>query len=164
MATYDHASMLAALGIPPVGAPPARTWIPIDVKLHWFSFLSVPDLARASRVCKSWTSLAQKTCDAQFAILVGAAMPALARAAKLRLLDRLQHAYLPENMAYLLSWAAGCRGACECAVLREICSYTAISIYLYIVYLTTAVPRRSLLERLRQGPPPLQLSSHSLAV
>lgn len=94
-------------------AAPQVRWIPIDVKVHWFSFLSVPDLARASRVCKSWTSLVQKTCDAQFAQLIGASLPHLARPAKLRLLDRLHHAYLPENMAYLLSWAVTSRGECS---------------------------------------------------
>lgn len=100
----------------PSGGAPASTssggkiWIPVDVKIHWFSFLSVPDLARASRVCKSWTSLVQKTADAEITAHTGVQLPQLARPAKLRLLDRLHHAYLPENMAYLITWAAGCRG------------------------------------------------------
>lgn len=97
--------------LPSPAAAPSRVWIPVDVKTHWFSFLAVPDLARASRVCKSWTSLVQKTVDAELAVLTGADVSQLARPAKLRFLDRVHHAYLPENMAYLLTWAAGCRGA-----------------------------------------------------
>jgi hypothetical protein len=105
----DAAALAAAGLLPP--APGQKIWIPVDVKIHWFSFLSVPDLARASRVCKSWTSLVQKTADCELAKTIGANMPQLARPAKLRFLDRLHHAYLPENMAYLMTWAAGCRGA-----------------------------------------------------
>jgi F-box-like len=105
----------------PGGTQQAVRWIPVDVKVHWFSFLSVPDLARASRVCKSWTSLVQKTCDAQFAQTIGTTLPHLARPAKLRLLDRLHHAYLPENMAYLLSWAVTSRGLLRTVAANSSC-------------------------------------------
>lgn len=109
-APYLLPQAYSSAGIPPVAPSGGKIWIPVDVKIHWFSFLSVPDLARASRVCKSWTSLVQKTADAEITAHTGVELPQLARPAKLRLLDRLHHAYLPENMAYLITWAAGCRG------------------------------------------------------
>jgi hypothetical protein len=87
-----------------------KVWIPVDVKTRWFSFLPAPDLARCARACRSWSSLAVKTCDAQFAVTVGATPPNLSRAGKLRFLHRLHNAHAPENMGYLLAWAAGCRG------------------------------------------------------
>lgn len=67
-------------------------WIPLDVKVHWFSFLDATDLARASQVCRAWASLVEKTNDAIFASTVGAAPPPLSRAAKTRFTYRLQHA------------------------------------------------------------------------
>lgn len=100
----------AAGGALPGAASAAKIWIPVDVKIHWFSFLSSPDLARASRACKSWGSLVSKTCDAVCAVMLGAPPPSLSRAGKLRFLHRLHHAHTPDNMGYLLSWAAGCRG------------------------------------------------------
>jgi hypothetical protein len=91
--------------------PPAvKTWIPVDVKIHWFSFLSAEDLSRASRVCKPWASLVQKTSEVLVATTIGASCPNLSRAGKLLLLRRLQNATKKENMGYLLAWAAGCRG------------------------------------------------------
>lgn len=92
------------------GAQPQRTWIPVDVKLKWFSFLSAPDLARCGRTCKSWASLVNKTADAEIATTICAPPPMLSRAAKLHFLHRLHNVTEKENMGYLLSWAAGCRG------------------------------------------------------
>jgi hypothetical protein len=86
-------------------------WIPLDVKIHWFSFLDATDLARASQVCRAWASLVEKTNDAIFATTVGAPPPQLSRAAKTRFSYRLQHPEHWQNMGYLLSWAAGSRGA-----------------------------------------------------
>ena len=90
----------------------SKTWIPVDVKVHWFSFLEAEDLARASRVCRPWASLVQKTAEAVISTTICAPCPALTRVGKLQLLRRLQHAGRKENMGYLLSWAAGNRGAC----------------------------------------------------
>lgn len=86
-----------------------KTWIPIDVKIHWFSFLDARDLAVASRVCKPWSSLVQKAAEAMIATTTGAACPPLTRSGKLRLLSRLQNATAKENMGHLLAWAAGSR-------------------------------------------------------
>jgi hypothetical protein len=86
-----------------------KTWIPIDVKIHWFSFLDARDLATASAVCKPWASLVQKTAEAVIATTTGAACPPLTRTGKLRLLSRLQNATAKENMGHLLAWAAGSR-------------------------------------------------------
>jgi len=82
----------------------------VDIKIHWFSFLGAEDLSRASRVCKPWASLVQKTADAVIASTIGAPCPNLSRSGKLSLLRRLHNASKKENMGYLLSWAAGCRG------------------------------------------------------
>ena len=89
----------------------SKTWIPVDVKIHWFSFLGADDLSRASRVCRPWASLVQKTAEAVISSTIGAPCPALSRPGKLQLLRRLQNPTRKENMGYLLSWAAGCRGA-----------------------------------------------------
>ena len=70
----------------------STTWIPVDVKIHWFSFLSAQDLGRAARVCKPWASLVQKTTEAVISSAIGAPGPALSRSGKLRLLHRLQNA------------------------------------------------------------------------
>jgi hypothetical protein len=91
----------------------AKTWIPVDVKIHWFSFLGAPDLARCSRVCRSWVSLAQKTTDAVITTTIAARPPQLSRAGRLRFLHRLHNATAKENMGYLIAWAAGSRGACD---------------------------------------------------
>jgi hypothetical protein len=99
----------------------AKTWIPVDVKLHWFSFLSAKDLANASRVCRSWVSLTQKAADAMITQTIAAAPPPLARGAKLKFLHRLQNATDKENMGYLLSWAAGCRGELQHRCIRHRC-------------------------------------------
>jgi hypothetical protein len=90
----------------------SKTWIPIDIKTHWFSFLEAPDLVQASRVCRSWSSLVQKSAEATIASAIGAPCPPLGRGAKLQFLHRLHNATSKENMGYLLSWAAGSRGAC----------------------------------------------------
>ena len=91
----------------------SKIWIPIDVKIQWFSFLEAPDLVRASRVCRSWSSLVQKTAEATISNAIGAACPPLTRGGKLQLLHRLNNATQKENMGYLLAWAAGSRGACR---------------------------------------------------
>ena len=88
-----------------------KTWIPLDVKTHWFSYLEAPDLVRASLVCRSWGSLVQKSAEATIACTIGAACPPLTRGGKLQLLHRLHNATSKENMGYLLCWAAGSRGA-----------------------------------------------------
>lgn len=89
-----------------------KTWIPLDVKIHWFSFLSAKDLANAQRVCRSWVSLVAKTADAEITSALAAEPPNLSRAGKLKFLHRLQNATDKENMGYLLTWAAGNRGSC----------------------------------------------------
>lgn len=86
-------------------APAARaekTWIPVDVKIHWFSFLPAEDLVAVSLTCRSWLALAQKTADACIAMLTGAPPPAMGRGPKLRFYARLQNATAPENCGYLL--------------------------------------------------------------
>jgi hypothetical protein len=88
-----------------------KTWIPVDVKVHWFGFLGAKDLANCQRVCRSWVSLVQKTAEAGTTALIAAEPPPLSRAGKLKFLHRLQNATEKENMGYLLSWAAGSRGA-----------------------------------------------------
>ena len=91
------------------GAPMA-IWIPVDVKIHWFSFLSAKDLANCGRVCRSWVSLTTKAADAMITMTTCATSPPqLSRAGKMKLLYRLQNATEKENFGYLLSWAAGSR-------------------------------------------------------
>ncbi len=93
-----------------MSTPTPKTWIPVDVKVHWFSFLDAKDLASAAAVCRPWASLIQKTTEAVVCQTIGAPCPPLSRAGKLRFLHRLQHASAKENMGYLLAWAAGSRG------------------------------------------------------
>jgi len=91
------------------GAPMA-TWIPVDVKIHWFSFLSAKDLANCGRVCRSWVSLTTKAADAMITMTTCATSPPqLSRAGKMKLLHRLQNATEKEHFGYLLAWAAGSR-------------------------------------------------------
>ena len=108
------------MGAPP--PPPHQRWVPNDVKLLWLGFLDAGDLARSSAVCKSWAGLVEKSVDARFAATVGVKAPPLGRAAKLQLVHRIQCAHAPENMGYLLSWAAGCRGephSCDASTNRR---------------------------------------------
>ncbi|KAA0157879.1 hypothetical protein FNF31_05692 [Cafeteria roenbergensis] len=82
-------------------------WIPIDVKLHWFSFLSVSDLANSSAVCKAWVVLVDKTYHREFAERTGTAAPAtLSRISKLLLLRRVRTPTAPTSMPFLLTMAA----------------------------------------------------------
>ena len=50
------AAAMAAAGS---SSAPAATWVPLDVKIHWFSFLSAKDLANCGRVCRSWPRAAR---------------------------------------------------------------------------------------------------------
>lgn len=74
------------------GGTPAATWVPLDVKIHWFSFLSARDLANCGRVCRSWVSLTTKAADAMLTMTTCASAHAgLSRPGKMRLLHRLQN-------------------------------------------------------------------------
>lgn len=89
-----------------------KTWIPVDVKVHWFSFLSSNDLANCQRVCRSWVSLIEKTSTASLVKETGSnnTIIPLTPGGKLKLLNRIENATKKENMGYLLTWAAGNRG------------------------------------------------------
>lgn len=88
-----------------------KTWIPVDVKVHWFSFLGAKDLANCQRVCRSWVSLIEKTSTASLVKETGSQVAiTLTPGGKLKLLHRVEYATNKENMGYLLSWAAGNRG------------------------------------------------------
>jgi hypothetical protein len=93
-------------------AKPRGIWVPVDVKLHWLGLLNIQELARCAAVSRSWATLVGRTVDAAIVAHTGVRAPALGRAANLQLLYRLQHAGEKEHMGYLLSWAAGSRGAC----------------------------------------------------
>jgi hypothetical protein len=68
------------------------TWVPVDVKVHWFSFLSAADLANCGRVCRAWASLTGRAADAMITHHTAAeSPPQLSRPGKLRLLHRLQN-------------------------------------------------------------------------
>jgi hypothetical protein len=79
---------------------PAATWVPLDVKIHWFSFLSAKDLANCGRVCRSWVGLTSRAADAMLTMATCAESPAmLARPGKMRLLHRLQNVSAREARA-----------------------------------------------------------------
>ncbi len=91
----------------PVGRPRPPAW-----QLHWFSFLSAEDLANCGGVCKAWLVLVNRAFEAEWTRTTGVPPPRrLPRSSKLMLLKKLRDPLAPDHFQFLLTMAAGRRGA-----------------------------------------------------